>query len=216
MQISLDGVAESGRGLFRATLSPAEARLLGTTPNNLGATTVLLLSEYESYDRAKRRLSFSPAQVHLLNVGTTADALIVLSDQTKRRADGMPGEREGSPQASSGDGAFLKSLPDELLPLGRQFLECVRRHFAGNLRFFPESKRYVETPDNFWTIKCQPRSRNFAITVRGRPAVFGSVGAHLVLKDDRPGYTRFSIGDQRDVDPAIAVLRRAVSRGAIT
>jgi len=94
----------------------------------------------------------------------------------------------------SGDTAFLSALPLHLAKLGRAILEQVRSKYAGELVFYPTSGRYVDTPDNFWTVKPQPRDVSFRITVRGNPDSF-SGSSSLQIVSDQTGYSSFKIND---------------------
>jgi hypothetical protein len=71
--------------------------------------------------------------------------------------------------------------------------------------------RYVETPDNFWTVKPQTkRAHSLAITVRGEPRRF--LPSSLRIVADRPGYSRFTVDSDSQVDEAVAVISRARRR----
>lgn len=105
-----------------------------------------------------------------------------------------------------GDQAFLDDLPTDLQQLGTRLLAEVRTRWSGSLRT-SQTGRYIETPDNFWTVKIQPRDVSLAITVRGEPGVFGS--SPLEIKPDRSAYSRFKISRLDEIPAAIEVIRRA-------
>ena len=110
----------------------------------------------------------------------------------------------------SGDLEYLRRLPDSLEAIGRELLEQVRERWPGDLRPTDQG-RYVNSPDNFWTVKIQPRDVSLRVTVRGEPDCLRA-SAELGLKADRPGYSTFKIKEGRDIPLAISVLGRAPRR----
>ncbi len=108
----------------------------------------------------------------------------------------------------NGDKKFLQQLPPHLRRLGEHFLIDVRKQFKGELQFRPKSRRYVESPDNFWTVKPQPRDKSLRITVRGTPSYFPkSRSIPLVL--DMNGYSSFKVNSLKQIDEAISTLMQA-------
>ena len=103
------------------------------------------------------------------------------------------------------------SVDPELRRIGSQLLARVRAKRPGGLRHYPESGRYVETPDNYWTVKIQPRDRSLMITVRGRPELFSTIDG-IDVKPDRGSYSRFKVSSAAQVDAAAAVILRARRR----
>ncbi|GAA2164778.1 hypothetical protein GCM10009845_21020 [Pedococcus bigeumensis] len=69
----------------------------------------------------------------------------------------------------------------------------------------------METPDNFWTVKIQPRDASLRITLRGEASKFPPLPA-LDLKDDRNGYSTFKVRTMADVPTAISLLERSLRR----
>lgn len=106
------------------------------------------------------------------------------------------------------DSDFVAALPPSLLGLGEELLRRVRRTWPGHLSL--EGVRYVNRPDNFWTVKIQPRDGSLAITVRGNPEKFAETG--LGILPDRPGSSRFKVRTVAEVDAAMDVLRRVSKR----
>ncbi len=199
---SVAGASRLDDRVWKASLSPAEISALGLSAQSAGDTTVLLLSEPPKFDVAKGELTFQPKSLKLLNAGTSNTAIFV-------GVHGQPGpaKRSGSHAApsDSGDAAFLSSLPESLAELGGALLASVRAKYPGELRFYEKSGRYVETPDNFWTIKPQSRDVSFRITVRGAPESFSGAGS-LQVKADQTGYSSFKLERQGQVEAAIRML----------
>ena len=80
----------------------------------------------------------------------------------------------------------------------------------GKLRYYKKSKRFVESPDNFWTICFQPRCSDFVITVRGEPEEFKTES--IVVKRDRGTYSRFKVTRLEEVDEAVRLILSARRR----
>lgn len=41
---------------------------------------------------------------------------------------------------------------------GNELLTRIRTEFPSVLRYHPKSKKFVESPDNFWVVRVQPRA----------------------------------------------------------
>ncbi|MCW5629517.1 MAG: hypothetical protein KIT47_11690 [Rhodoferax sp.] len=188
----IEGVKLLGERVWRAPLSPSEVRLLGLSAPSTSDRTVLLLDGQPRYDAESGRLAFDPSAAKLLCAGTSSDA-ILLGGAEATPPSTPRGQQQNRPAPRpSGDAAFLSALPANLAELGRAVLEAVRSRYAGELRFYQKSGRYIDTPDNFWTIKPQPRDVSFRITVRGTPDSFSGVGG-LQVGADQTGYSSFKI-----------------------
>ena len=70
--------------------------------------------------------------------------------------------------------------------------------------------RYVNRPNNFWTVKVQPRDQSLRITVRGRHHKFIALDK-LGVKPDRTGYSNFKLVSEDQYEQALAALRIAAA-----
>lgn len=109
------------------------------------------------------------------------------------------------------DAEFIAScrsheMPDDLVEGMERLLKRVRTEFAGALRE-GLNRKWVNYPENFVAITIQHRDRSFAVNVKGRPDQF--LKGSLVLKDDRPGYSRFKLERAGDVKEATEVVLRS-------
>lgn len=193
-------------GIWKARLSPSEIRFLDPKAENVGPCSILLLNEAPAFDRESRALSFDPSAVKLLNAGTSDTAILIGAAVAGPH---QPVGSKTSPQTStgSGDQKFLQSLPPNLKDLGVELLREVRAGFPGDLAFYPTSGKYVQAPDNFWTIRPQPRDQSFRITVRGRPETFSNAGS-LHIKADMGSYSSFKIEGASQIEDLIRVLKQ--------
>lgn len=201
LSFQVDGAVALDNGIWRARFSPAEVRMLGVSTPTTGDRTVLLLNGAPKYDESESRLIFDPATCKLLVSGSSDAAIFIATGLTE--LPNAVGRRAGT--RTSGDAAFLSSLPKDLSELGRALLDLVRSTSSGELKFYEKSGRYVESPDNFWTIKPQPRDVSFRITVRGVPESFKDVDA-LDLKPDQSGYSSFKVSRETQLKAFLKLL----------
>jgi hypothetical protein len=192
-------------GVWKARLSPSEIRFLDPKAENAGPLSVLLLTENPAFDRESRSLSFNPAGVKLLNAGTSDTAILIGTALSGSRA-AVP-SKASQTSVGSGDARFLQLLPSNLKDFGAELLREVRSQFPGDLAFYPASGKYVQAPDNFWTIRPQPRDGSFRITVRGKPDSF-TITRSLELKPDMTGYSSFKVERTSQIEDLIRVLRQ--------
>jgi len=209
MMISVRGVQQIDDAVWKAQLSPEEIRFLGTKPFNYGNLSILLLTETPPFDKERGILQFSPTNVHVLNLGASPETIIV---ETKSREIMQPEKevRGRSGFLNNGDANFINELPSFIKQLGTAILQAVRTDFPGELKLSPSGK-YVETPDNFWTIRPQPRDQSFRITVRGRPDSFGNPKS-VVLKHDMSGYSSFKVSNLSQIEDLISILHKVRKR----
>lgn len=210
MRLSIEDAEPVADDIWKASLDPSEIRRLGDCQNAYGDLSVVLLTGPVSSEGASR-LEFDPRHARLLNVGATSDTVILAStsgetEQTGERGQLATGARMR--MSATGDSRFLDSLPPEIQALGEKLLSGVRRHFPGELKYRQPSGKYVESPDNFWTVKIQPRDKSLRVTVRGVPEAF-QVSGEIVLKPDMGSYSAFKISRLEQLTAAISVIRRA-------
>ena len=205
LSVSVPNAEILEEGVWKAKLGPSEIKLLGDALISQGGVSVVLVPRRPRYDVAKKTLEFELDGVTVLNAGDSQETLFVAG---KAENDG---ERWRTDRESVGDQHFLAALPENLRALGEEFLRRVRAEFRGDLRFFPRSGKYVESPDNFWTVRPQPRDRSFRITVRGRPEEFSETGS-LIVRPDMGSYSSFKLRTRDEIEDAIKVLRQARRR----
>lgn len=199
----VDEATQLGDGVWRARLSPSEVRLLDPRAEGIGGVTILLLTDAPKFDAATQHLSFDPSKAKLLNAGTSDIAILIGGATTSTKELGA--KSGGAAPLSSGDSRFINAIPAHLCDLGTKLLSEVRRKYPGDLTYYEASGKYVDAPDNFWTIRPQPRDGSFRITVRGRPASFDGSGT-LKIKPDMPGYSSFKIERVAQIEEFMQVL----------
>lgn len=199
MRLLLDALQLSS-DVWSASLTPAELESLGARGRGVGGVSVVMVRHAPSLREGEMVLETEQAVV--LNRGTTPKTVLILSPDVALTSDVDRHKR--------GDSQYLQGLPTSLEAIGREFLEQVRQRWPGDLRATPQG-RFVDSPDNFWTVKIQPRDGSLRVTVRGEPDRLRAP-SELGLKADRPGYSTFKIKNGSDIPSAIAVLGRAPRR----
>lgn len=189
------------RDVCEADIPPQDLDLFAEAPRSEGETSVLLLPQPP--EELGGQLAFTPGSVVVLNRGSTPRAILVSSPSSET-------QKEETRMKRSGDQEFLAELPSSLRSLGSTLLAEVRKRWPGGLKSTP-SGRFIETPDNFWTVKIQPRDKSLRLTVRGEPERLGGV-AELGLRADRPGYSTFKVSQLDQIALALTVLTKAPRR----
>jgi hypothetical protein len=207
VRLTIDEAEQLAPGIWRASINPSDMAMFGSAPSRAGLRTVVLLTDVPQFSPARRQLAFDPRAVRPLNLGTGPEVLMVSAIGEKQASP----TRQVDARGEGGDGEFLKALPRELLSVGRALIDSVRQQFRGELIFVENSGRYVESPDNFWTVKIQPRDKSLRITVRGRPQQL-PVSHALSVADDRPGYSTFKVSTLTAVPDAVRIIVGAGSR----
>jgi hypothetical protein len=201
-QIRAHQVAE---GVWLSELSEADLAVvdqMAKPAGRSGDVSVLMLTEPPGVEEA--HVLVAPQAIKVLNRGGTRRAVMVLSLSSSSATD------QPVQASAPGDNQFLCNLPSSLRQLGTRLLSDVRKRWPGSLQSTP-SGRFVDAPDNFWTVKIQPRDGSFRITVRGEPSTLHADPA-LNVKRDRPGYSTFKICELAQVEPTMDVLARARRR----
>jgi hypothetical protein len=215
IKVTLEGANCVSEGVWLAKLSPGSAAVFGEPAARRGAWTVVAVEGMPSYDKGAGSLTFDPSKAQLLNVGATERLLVLGGDSETHTSEPDPrdfGESARPAPTRHGDREFLEALPQNLRDLGKALLSEVRHHFKGELRYYPDSRRFVEKPDNFWTVTIRTRVSSLDITVRGTPEFFGPM-RQVEVKPDRGSYSRFKVTSLSQVGDAVSVIRRAASYG---
>lgn len=215
LKVTVEGAKALTEGLWLAKLSPGSTAVFGDPAARVGDWTVVVVEGLPDFEKGGGSLAFDPARARLLNVGAT-ERLLVLGGATEARAveSSRPAAAKSARPAPTrgGDREFLDALPEDLRELGELLLSEVRHHFQGELRYYPDSRRFVETPDNFWTVTVRTRVHSLDITVRGAPGTFGP-SSRIEIKNDRTGYSRFKLTRTDQIEEALRVIRRASMTG---
>ena len=230
LSMTIEGARAIDNGVWKARLEPEEVATLGECKSKTGPYSVLLLESAVEYNPEYASLTFDPNATRLLNVGSTAQILVLSHSNSAKSVSkaGSPapvnavsapaagGRTTASPEKPScaqmpssnlttGDKLFLSELPPDLRDLGENLMTEVRSHFPGELCFEPRSAKFDETPNIFWTVKILPHEKALRITVRGKAESFPN-DAGIELKQDKYGYSAFLLVRPSQVSAAMRIL----------
>lgn len=204
--LQISDVRELQEGYWATKLTPSEVQFLDRTGVDTEPLSILLLTESPTFDRERGTLSFRASAAHLSKAGTS-DAAILVYTPASAGTPAVTASESSAATGGTGDETFLRSLPPDLKDLGTALLREVRALFPGDLKFYPKSGKYIQAPDNFWTVRPQKRDRSFRITVRGAPETFTAVQS-LELKDDMKGYSSLKVERASQIDDLVRILEQ--------
>lgn len=208
MRITIDvtEMVSKSPPVWKATLSPEQVRQLSTPLGSFGGASVILINDPE-YQSARHQLAFPFGSARVLNLGVSADSLILgISEKTALSETAPSGVG-----LSLGDRSFLHALcssrvPEDLKEAGQQLVAFARElDPAGDLQH--KGQRYVSSPDNWVTFQIQPQVREILVTYKGNVPN----GLKATSSARRP-YSGFKLRGLQDVEEAKRVLRGATRR----
>ncbi|OGO51914.1 MAG: hypothetical protein A2148_04495 [Chloroflexi bacterium RBG_16_68_14] len=216
--------------VFQAEVEPSELRRIfgSASPHRVEGVSILnvLGHPHGTPDEdGYVTLTIDPESDELLALGSVPVLLVCEAFDNE--------EEVFQARQGPGDKQFLAALPTELKTLGWNLVNEIRSKFRGDLLLNKKVRRYVETPDQWFTLKPQPQSKSIAITVRGRPSTyieieddeFSTVAPDektlvitprdyvnktpVELKQDGGGSSRFVVKNSSQLPAALRVLARA-------
>jgi hypothetical protein len=213
--ISIPEAQNIAPGIWSARIPPSDLRRLGQARSQSGARSIVG-AVGQSPALLDGALSVAPADIVILNLGTTEETLVLhlgqslVSEGPRIMQTQITHSNNGS-VFERGDEQFIAScksngLPDALVTGITELLERVRAEYDGELHEGLHRK-WVNYPDNFVAITIQNRDRSFAMNVKGRPDQF--LKGSLALKPDRPGYTRFKVTRPTELKEATEIVLRS-------
>lgn len=208
--------------VWASKLEPSDIAMFGRLPKAPGEVSVVSIKNV-SVDSSAKSLKINLKDASLLHHGTGGSCVFVHvgttaqneQHQTRVSATGLnPTTEQKFQQAPinqrSGDSAFLQAckgegLPIEMVKLISDFLNAVRV-FSNDELVEGQSRKWVSKPRNFVAITIQNRNKQFCIHVKKSP-VLKSLESTLDIRDDRPGYVRFWLQGENQLEAAIAAAR---------
>lgn len=207
MRVTIEKVMPGAKGLWTSSIEPQRLLKLGNPIRQWGRLSIVMVSQ-PSFEN--QSLQFDLDSAVLLNLGNSTEAIFVDSRESDTAA-AKQAVTQNENTKSAGDLRFIKelgSLTESLKKLGEQLLVEIRKEFSGELVYHEKSGKYVESPDNFWVVRIQPRAQSLRIIVYGSPRKHGAKST-IDLKDDMTGYSNFVIARQSQLRDAIDVIRKA-------
>ena len=213
IKVTLEGARELSPGVWEATISPEDMGVLGQPTIRGGAISVVYLPNMVPHPSEGEQLSFEPSHARVLCAGTTPKSVLVFGRELRLEGDDREILRHKfGPGVQHDDDAFLQEaqlLPRTLAQAGKDLLDHMRSEFQGYFQR-TTSGRYVNRPNNFWTVKVQPQDVSLRFTVRGNPQRFTSVSG-IRVQPDRNGYSTFKVSSATNMPAALQILRIAAT-----
>jgi len=211
MRVIIEKVLPGAKGIWTAEIDPQRLIKLANPVRQGGRLSVVMVN-HPSYQESESSLQFDLDSAFLLNLGNTSVTIILdsgESDTALPEIEPILGLQSNPP----GDRRYIKELdklPDTQRRVGIELLRQIRAKYVGELKL-KESGRFVESPDNFWTIKIQPHRNNLCIIV------YGCAEEHMKfkkyksfeLKNDRSPFSIFRIHELHQIPEAVEVVLEA-------
>jgi hypothetical protein len=212
MKVVIEHAEAAARGLWLADVRAEQLLRLSTSPLQIGRRHVVLVSG-AFFKEESSQLEFDLGAATVLNLGKGTEAIFVDADLSSASVSSLM----KTANRAFGDSAFrdaLDKLPVELCAVGTLLLTEVRKHFVGELKFYPASKKFVETPDNFWVVRIQPRDGSLRVVVYGTPHQHGNYKS-IRLVADMGSYSAFKVSSRDQIEDAVTAIRgaHALKRG---
>ena len=102
----------------------------------------------------------------------------------------------------------LKRIDEPASSIGKKLLSRIRESEAGRFRYSPVSKRFVESPDAYWSIQIEWWSKRFCIVVFGSPEEHRPVHT-IKMNKFMESYSVFNIDSSNQIDEAAAKITDA-------
>lgn len=209
MRVTIEKASSESKGIWTSQIDPQRLLRLANPVRQGGRINIVMVSN-PSFDGQNCLLQFDLDSAILLNLGNSTDAIFIDSRESEEFHLSQ-NVRPNFQSPSSGDSRFLqklKLLPESQQKVGEQLLNAVRKEFPGELKFHQKSGKFVESPDNFWVVRIQPRSKSLRIIVYGKPTDYGSQ-ATIELKPDMASYSNFIVDGKHQLLEAIKVIKEA-------
>ena len=212
IRMFVEQVTPLSGGVWSAPLTPSEVQMFARAKSaGMGQVSVLGVLEPE-FDDVAGTLSIDSRQTYVLNVGKSDRTLIVDLGATpttsaKESTIGMMSQPGDNSPDGRGDNMFIAScrhhLEPHLVSMAERLLSEIRSQYPGELHE-GKARKWVNHPENFLAITIQNRDQSFAIYVKGKPDTFSA--PTLDIKPDRPGYSRFKLKEERQLDDAVSAI----------
>lgn len=211
MRVLLDNTVQGANKTWTSKVEPNQLLSLSKKPIHQQGSLNVLMVENPIFDEHNQTLQFSIESVVLLNLGNSSETIVIDSRANELKTKINEVLKPASQNIASGDNSFLKAL--EILPplqqeIGKKILSGVRSEFTGELKFYPKAGKFVETPDNFWVIRIQPRVKNLRIIIYGNPHDHKGYET-IQLKRDMASYSNFIVSSKEQTHEAISVIKDA-------
>lgn len=209
MKVTIEDVSNRVEGVWSTDIDPQRLLRLADPVRQGGRVNIAMVTN-PFFDNQNSSLQFDLDTTVLLNLGSSYKTYFIdaLSETINQLFSKEDHEVKKFP---AGDNQFLeelKVLPESIRNVGEKLLKEIRMMFPGELVYHPKSKKFVESPDNFWVIRVQPRAKSLRIIVYGKPEDHRQTHT-FKLKHDMAVYSNFVIDSENQIQEAVNVIRDA-------
>lgn len=209
MRVIIENTSLGAKNVWTAKIDPQQLIKLAKPQRQGGGLSIVMVCQ-PTYDAENLTLQFDLDSALLLNLGNSHEAILIEDGVTKNKTHQTEIPSTQSIR-SNGDKRFfdeLKNLPDPQRNIGEMILKTIRQEFPGELVYHPKSGKFVESPDNFWVARVQPRAKSLRIVIYGKPQEHKTY-QHIELKNDMMSYSSFVISADNQLAEAIKAIREA-------
>ena len=226
LRIVYEHAEQLSLGVWRVPIPPSELTHLGPSMAAGPGRSVIVASAPPTYDAEGQMLSVTASPLLVAHQGDpeTAEVIVVCTitshgkeepmstpEHQRPQTNAPTPKPKPEPQLAAGDREFLIALGRDrhvLSAAGRRLLHEIRTFYkVGALE--KKGRRFVETPDNFWTVTIQPRAQSLRISVYGTSAILHAPAGITWEKAPRPGYSEFLIHRDSQIEGAVQIIRQA-------
>ncbi len=209
---------DSTFGVWRIEANPTDLKYLGDPVSRSRGRSVILLGDCNVTEDGNS-LIFSIGKAKLLVLGDGEDSLVISTSDVDQRPTDKPVQGRAFHNVGvssltcgirSGDEEFLDACRDEKLPveivtLGQNFLSRVRQ-FSKDVLREGQHRKWVTYPKNFLALTIQNRNQQFCVHVK-KSTELDRLTDVLDIRDDRPGYVRFWLKDDIQLEAAVRAAK---------
>lgn len=219
IKLNFDVKRQLSETIWEVKAAPNELCLVGKPKGHSGGPSVLFIDSMD-FNSELNRIECEMMNLDVVNLGTSNDAIVIntsgisnidasinLSPSSMQDKVIKKNKKRILVTNPSIDKEFLERLSesnDVLYRLGTELLSRIRKHYHGNLVF--KKPRFVESPDNFWTITVQDkRTSSLRITLYGKPEDFIQP-PEIKIQKDRGSYSAFVVDRYAQIEPAAKLI----------
>ncbi|MDA4844675.1 hypothetical protein [Hoeflea poritis] len=209
----------AGFGVWKVEATPKDLQFLGKPLARAHGRSVISLQNWK-LSEDKNFLTFPIDKASVLLLGDNEDCIAIDREastdklsSSKKKPDSFATQRSAmisQQNPTFGDQAFIaaceaEALPPKIVELGKKFLSRVRDFSNDRLRE-GKHRKWVTYPKNFLALTIQNRNQQFCVHVR-KTSVLDSLTGSLDIRDDRPGYVRFWLQDESQLEAAVTASK---------
>ncbi len=191
--------------LYSFDISENELSIFGLSQISEGST-VISTNKIE-FNNTTKRLIVDIDNVSIKSKSSSKTIILLVEDAITFENSSSSNKKSFD---KTTDTDFINELTFELKELGIELIKRIRNEVLPNGGLKKLSKgSYIETTDNYFTLKVQPRAKNICLTVFGNEISFKKYD-DIELKNDRHPYSIFRISNITQINSTIEILKQSI------